>query len=58
LKQELGNGATVTTTPSGLRIEVANETEVDAVIAALRQAHGKLVSIQPVRQSLEELFLD
>src|SRR5256884_7220814 len=58
LKQRLGNGATVTTTPSGLRIEVANETEVDAVIAALRQAHGKLVSVQPVRQSLEELFLD
>jgi ABC-2 type transport system ATP-binding protein len=58
LKQRLGAGATVTTTASGLRIEVANESEVDAVIAALRQAHGKLVSVQPVRQSLEELFLD
>jgi len=58
LKQRLGAGATVTTTPSGLRIEVANESEVDPVIAALRQAHGKLVSVQPVRQSLEELFLD
>jgi len=58
LKQRLDAGATVTTTPSGLRIEVANETEVDAVLAALRQAHGKLVSVQPVRQSLEELFLD
>jgi ABC-2 type transport system ATP-binding protein len=58
LKQSLGAGANVTTTPSGLRIEVANESEVDAVIAALRQSHGKLVSVQPVRQSLEELFLD
>src|SRR6267142_2617294 len=58
LKQRLDAGATVTTTPSGLRIEVANESEVDPVIAALRQVHGKLVSVQPVRQSLEELFLD
>jgi len=28
------------------------------VIAALRKANGKLVSVQPVRQSLEELFLE
>lgn len=58
LRQQLGSGATVTTTASGLRIEVADEREVDAVINALRQAHGKLVSVQPVRQSLEQLFLD
>jgi len=58
LKQRLDAGAAVTTTPSGLRIEVANESEVDPVMAALRQVHGKLVSVQPVRQSLEELFLD
>jgi len=58
LKQQLGQRATVTTTASGLRIEVANESEVDAVINALRHARGKLVSVQPVRQSLEELFLD
>jgi len=58
LKHQLGAGASVTITPSGLRIEVANEKEVDAVIVALRQAHGQLVSVQPVRQSLEELFLD
>jgi len=58
LKQHLGEGATVTTSASGLRIEVANEKDVDAVIGALRQANGKLVSVQPVRQSLEELFLD
>ncbi len=58
LKLALGGGASVTTTASGLRIEVANEGEVDAVISALRQSRGKLVSVQPVRQSLEELFLD
>ena len=58
LRQQLGSGATVTSTASGLRIEVADEKEVDAVIAAIRSAKGKLISVQPVRQSLEELFLE
>ena len=58
MSQHLGNTATVTTTPSGLRIEVADEAEVDRVISALRQVKGKLVSVQPLRQSLEELFLE
>jgi ABC-2 type transport system ATP-binding protein len=57
LQEQLRDGASVTATAGGLRIEVANEKEVDAVISALRQAQGKLVSVQPVRQSLEELFL-
>ncbi|HWN10224.1 MAG TPA: ABC transporter ATP-binding protein [Pyrinomonadaceae bacterium] len=45
-------------TPAGLRIEVADETDVDLVIAALRKSDGTLISVQPVRQSLEELFLE
>lgn len=57
LRKNLSIDAEVTTTPSGLRIQVADEKEVDAVIAALRSVNGKLVSVQPVRQSLEELFL-
>ena len=57
MNQQLGSTARVTTTASGLRIEVADEKEVDHVIAAMRKANGKLVSVQPVRQSLEELFL-
>ena len=58
MNQQLGSAARVTTTAGGLRIEVADEKEVDEVISALRKANGKLVSVQPVRQSLEELFLD
>jgi ABC-2 type transport system ATP-binding protein len=45
-------------TASGLRIEVPEEQNVDEVIAALRKVGGQLVSVQPIRQSLEELFLD
>src|SRR5262245_45837801 len=58
LKQLLGNNATVTPTASGVRIEVTDEKEVDGVIAALRETNGTLVSVQPVRQSLEKFFLD
>jgi len=58
LKQQLGNNAKLTTTTRGVRIEVSDEREVDLVLAALRKTNGKLVSVQPLRQSLEELFLD
>lgn len=52
------SGAEIAPTPRGLRIEIASEDEIEKVIAALRQVGGKVVSVQPVKQSLEELFLD
>ena len=48
----------VSATASGVRIELTDEQHVDEAIAALRKAQGKLVSVQPVRQSLEDLFLE
>jgi ABC-2 type transport system ATP-binding protein len=51
------DGAQITPTAAGARIEVADERDVDAALAALRQAGGRLISVQPVRQSLEELFV-
>jgi hypothetical protein len=48
----------LTTSPAGLRIEVPDEKNVDDVIGALRNAGGKLVAVQPLKQSLEELFLN
>ena len=50
-------GVQITPTAGGARIEVADERDVDAALAALRSAGGRLVSVQPVRQSLEELFV-
>jgi len=40
LKQKLGDHARVTADASGVRIQVQDEKEVDAVIAALRQSNG------------------
>jgi ABC-2 type transport system ATP-binding protein len=50
-------GARVAATPAGARIEVLVERDVDAALAAARACGARLVSIQPVRQSLEDLFV-
>lgn len=52
------NDFSLSSTPAGLRIEVNDEKDVDPVLAALRLTSGKLVSVQPLKQSLEELFLN
>lgn len=52
------NDFLLTSTPAGLRIELKDERDVDSVIAALRKTGGKLVTVQPLKQSLEELFLE
>jgi ABC-2 type transport system ATP-binding protein len=48
----------ITATPGGLRVELKEEMDVDLILVALRKAGGQLVSVQPLRQSLEELFLN
>jgi ABC-2 type transport system ATP-binding protein len=60
LQQHLppNNNFRLTPSPAGLRIEVSDEKDIDAVIGALRKTGGKLVSVQPLKQSLEELFLN
>ena len=58
LRSNLDSNAKVLADASGLRIHVQDEKDIDAVIRAARRANGKLVSVQPVRQSLEELFVD
>jgi ABC-2 type transport system ATP-binding protein len=56
LKLWLGEGASVSQTASGVRIEVHDEQRISTVIEAVKNANGKLVSVNPIKQSLEDLF--
>jgi ABC-2 type transport system ATP-binding protein len=44
--------------PNGVIVTVPDQDEIDAVLAAARGAGGKIVSVEPLKQSLEELFVD
>lgn len=57
IKGELSE-ADVSSKPSGIVVTVGDESEIDAVLAAVRKLSGRLISIQPVRRSLEELFIE
>jgi len=50
-------GARVTATPGGARVEVASEAEVDEALRAVRAAGARLVAVHPVGNALEELFV-
>ncbi len=51
-------GAELTAKPSGAVIRILDETDLDAVLEITRNAGGRLASVQPVKQSLEELFVE
>lgn len=50
--------ATLREKPTGVTIEIESEAAIDTTIDAIRKSGGKLLSIQPVKQSLEELFVE
>lgn len=54
---ELIAGTTITARPNGAVIQIVDETDVEAVLQITRKAGGRLASIRPVKQSLEELFV-
>jgi len=45
-------------TPHGVHLILSDESAVEDAIALIRQAGGKLVSVNPGRASLEDLFYD
>ncbi len=50
-------GASIEPRPNGAVIQILDESDIDAVLAVTRESGGRLASIQPVKQSLEELFV-
>lgn len=42
---------------NGISLEVASESEIDAAIKAIREHGGRILSVQPVKLSLEEFFV-
>lgn len=52
-----GSAAVVSAASVGVRVDVVDEREVDEVLRAIRSVKGKLISVQPVKQSLEDLFV-
>ncbi len=51
-------GAEIREKPTGVSLEVGSEAEIDAALKAIRENGGKLLSVQPIRRSLEELFVE
>lgn len=51
-------GASVTEKANGASIQVSAEEDVEKVLQTIKNAGGKLISVQPVKQSLEELFVE
>ncbi|MCA1591282.1 MAG: ABC transporter ATP-binding protein [Acidobacteria bacterium] len=50
-------GSRLTASPGGARIEVPTEKQVDAALDAVRASGARLVSVHPVGNPLEELFV-
>ena len=45
-----------TATPNGVHLVLCDDSEVEEALAAIRKSGGKLVSINPRRRSLEDIF--
>jgi ABC-2 type transport system ATP-binding protein len=50
--------ARIVAKPNGVTVEVTDENEIEDLLAEARKSGGRLMSVQPVRQSLEELFVE
>ena len=58
LNGRLPQSATVSSKPAGTAVEVAGDSELNEVLEAARDAGTPIVSVNPLRQSLEELFVE
>lgn len=59
LKPELEQigGATISAKANGANIQISDEKDIDKILHLTRRNGGSLVSVQSIKQSLEELFV-
>ncbi len=50
--------SSVSLAAGGSAIQIGDESQIDSAIAAVRANGGKILSVQPIKQSLEELFVE
>ena len=50
-------GATIYAKANGANIQVLDENDIEKILQINKNAGGSLVSVQPIKQSLEELFV-
>ena len=50
--------AAVAAKPNGATVQVSSEKDVEQVLRLIKNSGAKLISVQPVKQSLEELFVE
>jgi ABC-2 type transport system ATP-binding protein len=51
-------GVSLTAKANGANIQVTDENDIERILQETKKLGGKLVSVQPVKQSLEELFVE
>jgi ABC-2 type transport system ATP-binding protein len=51
------SGASLYSKPNGANVHVSDEHDIEKILQIVKNSGGKLVSVQPVKQSLEELFV-
>ena len=50
-------GASLASKPNGVNIQILDEADIEAVLKITKAAGGHLISVQPVKQSLEDFFV-
>ena len=55
-RQDIASLQTVTPTPNGMQIVIGDEADAERALALVRECNGHLISINPKRRSLEDIF--
>jgi ABC-2 type transport system ATP-binding protein len=55
-RQDIASLQSVTPTPNGMQVVISDEADAERAIALIRQCNGHLISINPKRRSLEDIF--